>query len=71
MSLFPRFPGRFLKGGNMKLKVGDKVKVILQDDEHLGRVGTIEEVLVLGVVVTFKDGIKRIYHKRGEVVPSK
>ena len=55
----------------MKLKAGDKVKVILQDDEHLGRVGTIEEVLVLGIVVKFKDGTRRICHKCGEIVLNK
>jgi hypothetical protein len=52
----------------IKWKTNDKVKVVLLGDSHFGEIGTIDDVMVLGICVKFDDDSRQIYKKNGELI---
>ena len=42
---------------------GDKVQILLMEDEYYGRIGTVIEVGWILVKVQFSDGTTRYYNK--------
>ena len=49
------------------IKIGEKVKIILMEDEYYGREGTVVEVSRTLATIKFSDGAIRYYNKMNKI----